>query len=132
MATARDLIGQLTESSDLSYRTRVKADSISVNNRGSDLFPDDLEATVEWEMDLEARSWGVKDINVYIKKVEASWVWEDGEKDTRSEPTKLLWTSASNDGWAVQVDHGPQKMPFTLFPREVSIYLLEKKIVVTF
>lgn len=119
--------------SDFAYRTKVGPKAISVYSNKNGMEAVDLTASVEWELDFEARSWGVKGVGVFVRKVDASWVWEDQENEgTRAEPTKLTWTPGAKDGWSVQADSQARTMPFGIYPREISIYMMEKKIVIEF
>lgn len=130
---SRELVRKLLSESDFGYRTKIDSKKVFIHRNTPGIDAVDQSVVVEWELDFEARNWGVKNLGIFVRKVDASWTWSDSEEgNTRAEPTKLAWTPGSKDGWTVQVESQARMMPFAVYPREVSIYMPERKIVVEF
>lgn len=137
---AKVLVDRLIESdSGLTYHTKIRSDGVEVwglDTQG-DLQADDAAAYIQWELDLESRSWGVKDLNVLLKKIDVQWMvdnlrQEDGDKNKTQQ--RVVWEAARNDGWTASVNYEREshKLPLTLYPRRLEVHVLERRLVVDF
>jgi hypothetical protein len=111
-----------------SYRTQVR----DVDFYGDEkVFADGGEATVTWDLTMEGRSWGIKDLDVVLQAVEVRVATEHWETEERKDFV-ASWSVAQPNGWNVQVSHEDAKLPLDVYPRNVTIHVLEKRIEVTF
>lgn len=122
--TAKQMIGEQSES----YRTQVR----EVEFYGDQsVFADGGQATVTWDLTMEGRSWGIKDLDVVLQAVDVRVETEHWETEERKDFVASWSTSQPND-WNVQVEHEEARFPLDVYPRSVAIHVVEKRIVVTF
>jgi len=122
--TARQLIGEETES----YRSQVTQIDFYGDSK---IFADGGSATVTWDLTMEGRSWGIKDLDVILQAVEVRVETEHWETEERQDFV-AAWSVTQPNGWNVQVEHEDARLPLDIYPRNVAVHTVEKRIVVTF
>src|ERR1044071_4513948 len=89
MNKAERLIGMLLGETEEGYVTKVQDVSVP-SPSDQDISIDNAEATVHWTLDMEARSWGIKDILPTIHKIEISYTEERWSDQAETKTPKTL------------------------------------------
>lgn len=80
---AAAVAARLLEANDFEFTTHIDAKRLDVYGRGPD--PDatpSARLTVTWELEIEARSWGIKSITPHVKRLYLSGWFENSRGQT--------------------------------------------------
>lgn len=146
MAKMKNVVDKIleVEASDAPYRTTLpkknvdlEGHEIEVRNilrlqgewlaNAEDIYVSRVDCVVTWSADIEARSWGIKSVDVVIQSVNLTAHIEVLEDD-RSHPVELVIDSVK-DGYTVVVENA-NVMP--LFPKTALVQIDKKKIFLDF
>jgi hypothetical protein len=91
---------------------------------------DDARAFVNWEVDIEARSWGIKSISPSVLAISISYDIIDPESVKTIETKEIEWTYTNPQGYKLEI--GVKSEGDQLVPSYVTLDEQEKTIVVDF
>ena len=91
---------------------------------------DDQSASVIWEVDIEARSWGIKGFNPNVLALRISYDIIDPDSLKTIESKEIEWTYTNNQGYKLELGHRSEGDQ--LVPSYVTLDEVEKTIVVDF
>lgn len=91
---------------------------------------DDKNASVTWEVDIEARSWGIKSISPSVLSVRISYDVIDPESLKTIETKEIEWTYTNNQGYKLEI--GDRSEGDQLVPSYITVDETDKIIVVDF
>lgn len=130
MSNSAAIIRKLTEDDgDNVYLTTVK--DIDVQGIDSAAFAENASAEVKWELQLDARSWGIKSIDANILEVRATWTRVSPDPSNPDEDASVPEEISSKEGqWNLEFETGNNRGSF--YPTHVDVYLKERRIVVHF
>jgi hypothetical protein len=121
-------VKQLIEEADTFY-TLVSDVDFYGNNMLE--VSDSPEVTVEWELVTDARSYGVKSFDIYIKRVNVNVTLshvETGEETDFS----LAWTPRDTAGWQVKVESDAPFLHSSIYPKKVELNTAQKVLTLIF
>ena len=110
------------------YLTQVNAVDLHGNAK---IFAVGGSALVTWDLVFEASDWGVKNIDVVLKRVKVNLKTEHGETG-EAQDFVALWDMHDPKGWKTQVVQEGATLPLSVYPREVAVYLQDRRIEVKF
>jgi len=129
-----------------SFSTQVDdVDFIGLENyfpeyKGRDMDLEYLDCIVNWRLDLDIRSWGIKDISIYTTSVVIKAGVEIYDEDyTKVEETKEIELSVNDmggfksdelDKWYYEDEQDEEMRYHTILPTNVQIDLIDKSIIV--
>jgi hypothetical protein len=128
MGSTSKLVSRLVGESSETYRTSVT--KLDASGIGSGALVESGNATVTWDLSIEGRSWGVKDLDVVLQSVEAVLHLEH-ESGTRPDFV-ASWSTSKPNGWKTQVRFEGLQLPGNLYPKEVVVHVVEQRIEVVF
>ena len=85
-----DLIHRINEQLDNEEFSSDVSISVQKPLLGDAFINEAFKTRIIWKLDIEARSWGIKDINIFVTKdVQIAWIEVDGD-DHEKEQTATL------------------------------------------
>lgn len=118
---------------DTRFRTDLKHDSVDIlldNAMYPDLYVDESDAVVIWEVDIESRSWGIKDISANIIAVRFNYTINDLESMKTVEEKEIDITSTNTKGYKIEI--GSRSEGNQLVPSGITLDEKTKTITVDF
>lgn len=124
----RAQLARLLQEADETYTSRVKR--VSVYGLADNQLPEDGAANITWQLVMDAREYGIKEITALIQKVDIQYT--NVNTDTNEEiPQSFSW-KLGEPAWKVDVDCSAKSFPMSLYPLSVELYMRERRIVVNF
>jgi len=118
------------------FITKLDGDSVDIygipefKGRLGDNHECNATAQVSWELCLEMRSWGLKNISAYATyvqvEIEVSWWMDDGDDEVETV------TIDSEDGWEIESDMDTLEMSDSIFPQAMEVNFDTKTITINF
>jgi len=118
------------------FITKLDGDSVDIygipefKGRLGDNHECNATAQVSWELFLEMRSWGLKNISAYATyvqvEIEVSWWMDDGDDEVETV------TIDSEDGWEIESDMDTLEMSDSIFPQAMEVNFDTKTITINF
>jgi hypothetical protein len=122
---SRIISEQLVNEAESPFVTMVR--EVSVFGLGDQQVVNEGSATVTWELVLDYRSYGLKELNVHVSKIKASY------EITNIETEQAASQEVTSDGWEIEAEFpGPMTLPLSLMPKSVEIYPRDRRMLVQF
>ena len=126
--SARQIVAQLTNLTEMENTFTSSVKTLNVHNGAS--IARGVSAQVQWSLDFDARSWGVKGLEITVARLHVSWddVNDSGPEDQVT-PQQIDW-KAGDPGWKVSAERAPGSDQ--IFPKSLTISKEDQMIVVHF
>lgn len=123
----RAQLATLLQEADETYTTRVR--KVSVYGLADNQLPEDAVATVVWQLVIDAREYGIKEIVALIQSVDIQFDLHNIDTEETVQQ-RVTWTGGA--GWKIDVDCSAKSFPMTLIPVSVELMVRDRAITINF
>jgi hypothetical protein len=122
---SREISEQFVNEAESPFVTMVR--EVTVFGLGDQQIVNEGSATITWELVLDYRTYGLKELNVVVNKISASY------EVTNLQTEQTVEQKVTSNGWEIETEFsGPMNLPLTLVPKSVEIYPRDRRMLVQF
>ncbi len=88
------------------FRQQMQDVDYTIYGTDTTYYTEEIEGYIEWEIYIEARSWGVKSVDVYVTEFDFEINLEESDPDTFMPDKKIKLSSQNMEdlGWSMETE----------------------------